>query len=119
MEKIMISQPMRGKTIEQIRAERAELVRELTEKGYEVIDTVFPDINFVPDENGKCINKPVWYLSKSLEAMANVDAVYFMDDWDEARGCRVEFLVCEEYGIPVFMSEKYADTAKPEQIWKK
>ena len=39
--KIMISQPMKGKTNEQIREERAELVKELQKEGHEVIDTVF------------------------------------------------------------------------------
>ena len=39
--KLMISQPMRGKTNEQIREERAELVSRLQEEGNEVIDTVF------------------------------------------------------------------------------
>jgi len=35
---VIISQPMRGKTEQQIREERAQLVSELTEKGYEVLD---------------------------------------------------------------------------------
>lgn len=38
--KIMISQPMKGKTNEQIRNERAELVIRLQEEGIEVVDTV-------------------------------------------------------------------------------
>ena len=41
--KIMISQPMRGKTEKQIRTEREELVKKLTEQGHEVVDTVFDD----------------------------------------------------------------------------
>ena len=39
--KIMISQPMNGKTTEQIRKERVELVKELESQGHEVLDTVF------------------------------------------------------------------------------
>ncbi len=38
--KVMISQPMRGKTNEQIKEERTKLVKELEEKGLEVIDTI-------------------------------------------------------------------------------
>ena len=34
--KVMISQPMRGKSNKQIRQERAELVQKLENKGYEV-----------------------------------------------------------------------------------
>ena len=39
--KIMISQPMKGKTNEQIREQRAELVTRLQEEGLEVVDAVF------------------------------------------------------------------------------
>ena len=41
--KVMISQPMRGKTNEQIREEREKLVKQLKTEGHEVIDTVFDD----------------------------------------------------------------------------
>lgn len=39
----MIRQPMRGKTEEQIKKERAAVVKELTDRGSEVVDFVFPD----------------------------------------------------------------------------
>lgn len=41
--KVMISQPMRGKSNKQIRQERAELVQKLENKGYEVVYTVFEE----------------------------------------------------------------------------
>ena len=87
--KIMISQPMRGKTNEQIREERAELVKELEKQGYEVIDTVL-DIS----EN----KSPVYYLSKSLELLDLADAVVFMSGWENSRGCYIEFEVAKNYG---------------------
>ena len=90
----MISQPMRGKTEEQVRAERAELVEVLTEQGFEVVDTVFPDFT----NQG---NIPLKYLAKSLEFIADVDGVYFMDGWQDARGCKIEHQVCVEYGINI------------------
>lgn len=89
--KIMISQPMKGKTNEQIRAERAELVKELTEQGHEVIDTVFDDF-----PNGQAT--PLHYLAKSIEFLANVDGVVFMKGWQNARGCRIEEICAREYG---------------------
>lgn len=92
--RVMISQPMRGKTEEQVRRERAETIRELTEKGYEVVDTVFPDFS----SEG---NIPVKYLAKSIECIAEVDAVYFMEGWNISRGCIIEHLVCAEYGIKI------------------
>lgn len=87
--KIMISQPMRGKTEEQIRNEREELVRQLEKQGHEVIDTVL-DLS-----EGKT---PVHYLAKSIELLAEVDAVVFMKGWENARGCRIEYSVASEYG---------------------
>ena len=87
--KIMISQPMRGKTNEQIREEREELVRRLQEEGHEVIDTVL-DIS-----EGK---SPIYYLSKSIELLDRADGVVFMKGWQEARGCKIEHQIALDYG---------------------
>ena len=87
--KIMISQPMRGKTEEQIREEREALVKRLQEEGHEVIDTVL-DIS----EN----KSPIYYLSKSIELLDKADGVVFMKGWQEARGCRIDHQVAGDYG---------------------
>ena len=87
--KIMISQPMRGKTNEQIRSERQELVKQLEMQGHEVIDTVF-DIS----EN----KSPIYYLAKSIELLDKADAVVFMPGWQQARGCKIEETCAKEYG---------------------
>jgi Asp-tRNA(Asn)/Glu-tRNA(Gln) amidotransferase A subunit family amidase len=91
--KAIISQPMKGKTEEQIRTERAETVTQLEDKGYEVVDAVFPD--FTNQEN-----VPLKYLAKSIEAIAEVDLVFFMPGWENARGCRIEHQCCVDYEIP-------------------
>lgn len=87
--KLMISQPMRGKTNEQIREERAELVKQLESEGHEVIDTIL-DLS-----EGKT---PVHYLAKSIELLAEADGVVFMEGWEDARGCRIEYNVASAYG---------------------
>ena len=89
--KIMISQPMRGKTNEQIRQERAELVKELEEQGHEVIDTVFET---APADEDVAI----FMLSQSIRYIGKVDAVVFMPGWENARGCRIEYEVADNYG---------------------
>ena len=86
---IMISQPMSGKTDEQILGERKELVKELQNEGHIIIDTVL-DIS----EN----KSPIYYLAKSIELLDQADAVIFMKGWQEARGCRVEHFIALEYG---------------------
>lgn len=91
--KVMISQPMRGKTEEQIRKERESVVAELEAKGYEVVDTIFADS---PEE---AQNAPLFYLAKSIEAMSKVDAIVFMDGYMDARGCRIEHAIAIEYGL--------------------
>lgn len=93
--KIMISQPMRGKTNEQIRKEREQLVKKLKSEGHEVIDTI------INEESPKDINEAIYYLSKSIEFIGKVDAIYFMKGWEKARGCKIEHEVAVEYGKKV------------------
>ncbi len=89
--KVMISQPMRGKTTEQIKTERETLVKELESQGYKVVNTVFDDFS-----EGKAT--PVHYLAKSIEFLGDVDGVVFMQGWENARGCRIEHQVAVAYG---------------------
>lgn len=87
--KIFISQPMRGKTNEQIKEERAELVKELQEQGNYVLDTIF--------DLGKSVS-PIIYLAKSIEVLDKADAVVFMPGWESARGCVIEYEIALKYG---------------------
>ena len=93
--KIMISQPMKGKTNEQIREKRAKLVKRLEEEGHEVVDTVFE--NAPADED-----VAIYMLSQSIRYIGKVDAVIFMPGWEKARGCKIEHNVAVEYGKQVF-----------------
>lgn len=92
--KIMISQPMRGKTNEQIREEREQLIRILENKGFNVMDTII--------ENFDDKVEPIFYLAKSLEYLANTDCVFFMKGWEKARGCKIEHQVAVEYGKQIY-----------------
>lgn len=90
MKKIMISQPMRGKTNELIKEERKVLVQELENNGYEVLDTIF-------DEAPKDTDEAIWFLSKSIEYLAQADIIFFMKGWEKARGCKIEHQIAVEY----------------------
>lgn len=96
MKKIMISQPMKGKTNEQIREERKDLIKELENEGFEVIDTI------IDKEPPKDIDEAIYYLSKSIEFIGKVDYVYFMKGWEKARGCKIEHQIAVEYGKKVY-----------------
>lgn len=89
--KVMISQPMRGKTNEQIREERTELVKQLEMEGHEVVDTIFE--NAPSDEN-----VAIYMLSQSIRYIGKVDGVVFMPGWKDARGCIIEHQVATAYG---------------------
>lgn len=89
--KIMISQPMKGKTSEQIKAEREELEKRLKEEGHEVLDTVFEDLP-----------TPLHYIAKSIEYLGNADCLVMMPGWEKARGCKIEHQVAVEYGKKVY-----------------
>lgn len=93
--KMMISQPMNGKSNEQIRKERYSVVEKLENMGWKIVDTVFEE-----DVPEGC-NFAVYYLSKSIEIMSKVDAVMFMNGWHKARGCQIEHEICLRYNIPI------------------
>lgn len=97
MKKLFVSQPMRGKTDEEILAVREKAIASaehfLGEK-VEVIDSFFQNVPEVE-------SRPLWCLGKSLELMADADVVYFAKDWEKYRGCRIENECAIEYGIDV------------------
>ena len=98
MVKVFISQPMNGKTEEEILTERVKAI-ECCKKNFgddiEVLDSYFAEYN---PEAGYV---PLKYLAKSLEILADADVAYFTGDWQEARGCRIENQCAIEYGIEV------------------
>ncbi|MBE6061860.1 MAG: DUF4406 domain-containing protein [Clostridium sulfidigenes] len=92
--KLFISQPMRGKTDEEILHERKKAIseaREITGEDIEVLDTFFTD--FSEDA------KPLQYLARSIEFLAKADIAYFAPGWETARGCKIEHECAVEYGI--------------------
>lgn len=94
--KVFISQPMKGKTNEEIKAERNRLigkVRALYGDDIEIIDSFF--------ENAPADARPLWFLGKSLELLATADVAAFARGWRNARGCRIENICAIEYGIEV------------------
>lgn len=99
MKKLFISQPMKGKTNEEILAEREKAVqraREALHEDVEIIDSFFKD---APTEA-----KPLWYLGESLKLLACADVAYFAKGWDAARGCKIEHTCAQEYGIDIIES---------------
>ena len=101
MKKLFISQPMKGKTDEEILKEREKAIesaKQFLGEEVEVVDSFF---RYAPADA-----KPLWFLGKSLELLSTADIVYFAKDWENYRGCRIENLCAIEYGIAVIEDYK-------------
>lgn len=94
--KVMISLPMNGRPDEEIKARIEQLKKEFAKMHIEVVDS------FLTEEVENSNHPGVYYLGRTLmNFMHDVDAVYFDEGWIEARGCRIENAVCQEYGIKI------------------
>ncbi|RHK37086.1 DUF4406 domain-containing protein [Anaerobutyricum hallii] len=96
MKKLFISQPMRGKTDEEILETREKAIKKAEKQvgePVEVIDSFF--------QSAPVGAKPLWFLGKSLELLSSADIAYFAKGWEEARGCKIENTCAVEYGITV------------------
>ena len=103
MKKAMLSQPMAGKTDEEIIATREKAIAALEAKGYEVVNTLFTDewySNEAMEARG-VVHIPLCLLSKSLENMSLCHAAYFCKGWENARGCRIEHEAAKAYGLEI------------------
>lgn len=94
MKKLFISQPMRGKTDEEILAVRAQAKHEVEASLMEKVVVIDSFIQGAPADA-----KPLWYLGESLKLLSGADVAYFAEGWEEARGCKIEHECAIEYGI--------------------
>lgn len=103
MKKLFISQPMKGKSDEEILAVREKAIKSAEGKlgePVEVIDSFF--------QSAPADARPLWFLGKSLELLATADVAFFAKGWEDARGCRIEHTCAVEYGIDMVI-EDYAE----------
>ena len=103
----MISQPMAGKTDEEIAEARDRAHARLREMGYEFVNTLFTDqwySDAAMKERG-VVQVPLCYLAKSLENMSLCHAAYFCKGWENARGCRIEHDAAVAYGLEVLYED--------------
>lgn len=94
MTKLFISQPMKGKSDDEIIKERTRIINAVKEtygEDTEILDSYFKG---APQDA-----TPLWYLGESLKVLSKADIAYFAAGWENARGCRIEHTCAEEYGI--------------------
>lgn len=100
MKKVFISQGMNGKTDAQILSERRHLeivAKNIIEDKVKFIDS------FINENAPEETHTSLWYLAKSLEIMANADVVVFAKDWENYRGCKLEYEAAMAYGIEMII----------------
>lgn len=59
------------------------------------------------NENALNNSDPITELGKCISLMTSADFVIFCKGWDKSRGCRVEFEVAKQYGIPHDWVDEY------------
>lgn len=103
MKKAMLSQPMAGKTEQEIVETRERAIAALKAQGYEIVNTLFTDewySDMAMQERG-VVQIPLCFLAKSLENMSLCHAAYFCKGWEQARGCRIEHEAAKAYGLTI------------------
>lgn len=107
MKKAMLSQPMGGKTDEEIVETRERAIKVLEAKGYEVVNTLFTDEWYSHENMEKrgVVQILLCFLAKSLENMSLCHTVYFCKGWENARGCKIEHEAAVAYGLEIIYEE--------------
>lgn len=103
MDKAMLSQPMAGKTDEEIILTREKATKALETRGYTVVNTLFTDEWYSQEKMADrgVVQIPLCFLAKSLENMSLCHAAYFCKGWEHARGCRLEHEAAKAYGLEI------------------
>ena len=107
MKKAMLSQPMAGKTDEEIISTREKAINVLESKGYTIVNTLFTDEWYNKDKMSErgVVQIPLCFMAKGIENMSKCHAVYFCKGWENARGCKIEHEVAKAYGLEIIYEE--------------
>ena len=98
MIKVFISQPMKGKSEEEIKLTRSIIERIVQKKlnnEADIIDSYFEDY---PCAKGHK-NIALKYLAKSIDKLADADVFFHLTDAGCNRGCAIEERCADYYGI--------------------
>ena len=104
--KVMISQPMGGKTDQEILETRERAIDALRRYHHTLVNTLFSDERAKNEaECSNDVKSPLWFLAKSLESMSRCNTVYFCKGWEKARGCKIEHDAAVAYGLHIIYEE--------------
>lgn len=100
MKKLFVSVPMKGRTEEEIKASirKMKKIAEIYEgEELELIDS------YIEDKPPKDSKEAVWFLGESLKKLARADVFIGIHEHYDWRGCHVEFITAQEYGIKTYI----------------
>lgn len=95
---VFVSQPFNGVEKEVIfdnMIRIKENLKRVTGCRVSVLDN-FNHVN-VPDDAGR-----IWHLGESIKLLDKADLVIFTNEYDKAKGCKVERKLCQLYHLPYF-----------------
>lgn len=107
LKKAMLSQPMAGKSEEEIIATREKAIKTLKGKGFEIVNTLFTDEWYSKEKMAErgVVQVPLCFLAKSLDNMSKCHAAYFCKGWENARGCKIEHEAAKAYGLEIIYEQ--------------
>lgn len=123
---IFISQPMTGKSEEEILATRQKEI----DKIHQLFDADGVEINiiasYIDDATRKHfkehvsddINWDIFWLSQSLERLAMADMIWLCDGWEYSNGCNIELECAIRYGVGIMYPESTLKRVYPDIINK-
>lgn len=94
---VYLAQPMAGHSDEEIEALRSIATRIIAERHH---DKSLHILNTFRKEWNEDNMSPIMALGKAFGYLAEADVAYFAGEWEDSRGCQIEWAVCELYGIP-------------------
>lgn len=101
---VFISQPMRGRDANEVKAERRALFKQYrdTHDSAVLLDSMVDPKLVKWAEQSYDIRRPrIWCLAESLHKLAEADVVIMAPGWEGYPGCRIEQKVATYYDIPI------------------
>ena len=111
---IFISQPMTGKSEEEILATRQEAIDKIHQLfdadgdvQVNIIDSYIDDATrkHFEEHVSDAINWDIYWLSQSLQKLALANTIWLCDGWEYSKGCNVELECAIQYGLDIVYPE--------------
>ena len=99
--KVFISCPMIGPSREEIIQKRDSITKKLEERfgNITVIDSYFSEFDLMKSS----LNVSVYCLGRAIIKLSEADIVVFAEGWENARGCRIEHTIAQDYGMDIIL----------------